>query len=74
MDDYRAHRHAVNTYSVRALSVSQCLVGFLYRGILTLDDAEQTFQQLKQLGATNAIFLQQAAQAIYAKGGSMLWP
>lgn len=73
LDDYRPHRHAAQL-GVQAISVVQVLISLLYRGILTVDEAERMFRQLAQPQATSSYFLQWAAQHIRAQGGTVSWP
>lgn len=73
LDDYRPHLHA-RQLGVNAISVVQLLISLLYRGILSVGDAEKMFERLARPQATSSHFLQWAAQKIHAKGGSVSWP
>lgn len=74
IDDFRAHHHADQQYNVSAISVAQCVILLLRKGILSLADSESIVLQLKQTGATSPVFLQWAAQQIHRQGGRLLWP
>lgn len=73
LDDYRPHQHA-QKLGINVISVAQFLIWLLYRGTLSVTQAEQHFQQLQQTHATSQFFLQWAARHIQQKGGQVTWP